>query len=263
MAKLTNIKERVQQPFRDALIRSAGLTAGSLTGRDQLFQSNNNAKGVGDTNLRNGSTLPSDQSMIILALRVFLSFRNPILRTSLAGTFPATAPLATNGDISAFPNVASGSQGENNAQGSTKDVHRLYIQASEQIFWSFGAGEKYSISQMPTSYFPYGGGLVSDLAGSSDLVHFNLGLQTHGSMLKLARAILLVPRQQINCLAESVALANGGQQTTFGTVQGARNMLSVVDNLNAIDAIQKVVTFTIDGLLSRDVQLDLTHRPVR
>lgn len=247
MAKLTNIKERVQQPQRDALIRSAGLTSGTLTGRDALFQSNNNAKGIGDTNLRSGNVLPSDQSMIILALRVFAIFRNPIMR-SLA------SPITNNGDISAFPN-ASGQQGADNAEGSTSDVWRLYCQVTEQLFWTFGAGEKPSITSMPTAYFPYGGGLVSDLAGSSNLIHGSVGLQTHGSMLKLARAIMLVPRQQIQCLAESAPYANGGQQATFGTVQGARNMLSVTDNLNAVDAIQKVVTFTFDGLLSRDVQL--------
>lgn len=258
MAKLTNIKERVQQPQRDALIRTAGLTPGTLTGRDALFQSNNNAKGIGDTNLRSGNVLPSDQSMIILALRVFAIFRNPILRQGTSGAFPAVTPYSLNGDISAFPN-ASGQAGADNAQGQTTDAWRLYCQVTEQLFWTFGAGEKPSITSMPTAYFPYGGGLVSDLAGSSNLIHGSVGLQTHGSMLKLARAIMLVPRQQIQCLAESAPYANGGQQATFGTVQGARNMLSVTDNLNAVDAIQKVVTFTFDGLLSRDVQLVSTH----
>ena len=247
MAKLTNIKERVQQPQRDSLIRTAGLVPGTLTGRDSLFTNGGTPKDLGWTNLSNGSTLPSDQSMIILALRVFCMFRNPILRGT--GT-----PIASNGDIGTFPND-SGDAGENNAMGQTADVWRLYCQATEQIFWTFGAGEKPSISKMPTAYFPYGGGLVSDLGGSSNLIHGSIGLQTHGSMLKLARAIMLVPRQQIQCLAEVQPLANGGQQSTFGTVQGARNMLSVVDNLNAVDAVQKVVSFTFDGLLSRDVQL--------
>jgi hypothetical protein len=247
MAKLTNIKERVQQPQRDSLIRTAGLVPGALTGRDNLFTNGGTPKDLGWTNLSNGSTLPSDQSMIILALRVFLMFRNPILRGT--GT-----PIASNGDISAFPN-ASGQAGEGNAMGQTQDVWRLYCQSTEQIFWTFGAGDKPSISKMPTAYFPYGGGLVSDLAGSSNLIHGSSGLQTHGSMLKLARAIMLVPRQQINCLAEVQAFADGGLQATFGTAQGSRNMLSVVANLNAVDAIQKTVSFTFDGLLSRDVQL--------
>ena len=247
MAKLTNIKERVQQPQRDALIRTAGLTPGALTGRDNLFQSNNNIKGVGETNLRNGNTLPSDQSMIILALRVFVSVKNPVIRQG-AGASPNV-----NGDISYFANAA-GQPGLGNAVGDTRDVYRLYNQVNEQIFWTFGAGEKASITQMPSAYFPYGGGLVTDLGGASDIIHANLGLQTHGAMLKLARAILLVPRQAIYCLAESYGLPANGMAQTFGTTQGSRDMLSIRDNLNAVDAIQKVVTFTFDGLLSRDVQ---------
>ncbi len=253
MAKLTNIKERVQQPQRDSLIRTAGLVPGTLTGRDQLFTNGGSPKDLGWTNLSNGSTLPSDQSMIILALRVFLMFRNPMVRgeqTAGGGASPTQ-----NGDISAaFPNTSTGNAA-GNAIGSTQDVWRLYCQATEQIFWTFGAGDKPSISKMPTAYFPYGGGLVSDLAGSSNLIHGSSGLQTHGSMLKLARAIMLVPRQQIQCLAEVQPFADGGQQANFGTAQGSRNMLSVVANLNAVDAIQKTVSFTFDGLLSRDVQL--------
>lgn len=257
MAKLTNIKERVQQPQRDSLIRTAGLVPGTLTGRDQLFTNGNTPKDIGWTNLSNGSTLPSDQSMIILALRAFVLFRNPILRGVYDPSNPASP--VSNGDIGYFPNEA-GDAGAGNAMASTQDVWRNYCQVIEQLFWSFGAGEKLSISKMPTAYFPYGGGLVSDLAGSSDLIHGSVGLQTQGSMLKLARAIMLVPRQQINCLAEIQPYADGGQQGTFGTVQGSRNMLSLVSNLNAVDGMTKVISFTFDGLLSRDVQLPRAQR---
>ena len=44
MAKLTNIRERVQQPYRDSLIRTAGLASGKVQERQDLFVSNNNAK---------------------------------------------------------------------------------------------------------------------------------------------------------------------------------------------------------------------------
>ena len=40
----------------------------------------------------------------------------------------------------------------------------------------------------------------------------------------------------------------------FGGNQGARNMLSLTDNLNAVDLINKVIAFAFDGLFSRDVQ---------
>lgn len=249
MAKLTNIRERVQQPFRDSLIRSAGLTVGAVTDQNDLFQSNNNVKGIGETNLRTGNVLPSDQSMIILALRVFLHFRSPHFRS---GTSPQ---YLQNGDISTFPNTNTTDAGAYNAVGTTKDVWRLYWQAAEQLLWTFGAGDKPSISLMPSSYFPYGGGLVTDLAASSDLVSVSNGAQTQGSILKLARAVLLVPRQNIQCKASIAKLPDNGQSATFGTTQNSRNMLSLVDNLNAVDAVSKCVSFTFDGLLSRDVQL--------
>ena len=40
----------------------------------------------------------------------------------------------------------------------------------------------------------------------------------------------------------------------FLTSQGARNMLSCTDNLNAIDGAAKQIVFYLDGLFSRDVQ---------
>ena len=73
MAKLTNVRERIHQPFYDTLVRTSGLDATvNLTDREQLFT--NRARGAdisAVTNLTNGSTLPSDQSHVTLALRVF------------------------------------------------------------------------------------------------------------------------------------------------------------------------------------------------
>lgn len=249
MAKLTNIRERIQQPFRDSLIRSSGLYAGNVTDANLLFTNNNNQKTQGETNLRTGNVLPSDQSMIILALRVFVWFRNSQVR----GTVTAGVPT-TNGDILTFANAAS-QPGFGNALGSVEDVYRLFWQTGEQLFWTFGAGEKPSITSMPTVYFPYGGAIVMALGTTTDLIHGYNGDATHESILKLARAILLVPRQQINCQAAIQRLPDGGNGNVFGTNQNGRNMLNLTDNLNAVDGIGKVVTFTFDGLLSRDVQL--------
>ena len=66
--------------------------------------------------------------------------------------------------------------------------------------------------------------------------------------------MLIPPRQNILCNAKIFALPDGGQATTFQTTQGSRNMLSLKDNLNAVDAVQKSVVFMFDGLFSRDVQ---------
>jgi hypothetical protein len=124
---------------------------------------------------------------------------------------------------------------------------------------------------MPSLYFPYGGGLDGDLGNvgnqfvqfSEDppgeyhtpLLHWNNGSATQTAILRLARAITVTPRQLIKAQVNSVAYPSGNNQTIFGTsTAGGRNMLDPIGNLNAVDAIAKVVSLTIDGLLSRDVQ---------
>lgn len=254
MAKLTNVRERVHQPFRDTLIRTSGMTLGVLGDRADLFTQA--GKSDGETNLKNGSTLPSDQSMVVLALRVFVWFRNPIQRQVASQVPLAPWAITTNGDyavdganFTTAANIANG-----NAPGSIEDVYRLYWQAEEQLLWSFGTGDKFSISSMPTAYFPYGGGLYGDMGGATDLIHWGNGTPDHAGILRLARAILLPPRQNIKCSSQIVALPDFGNSGTFGTSQGSRNMLSLTANLNAPDLIGKIVSFCFDGLFSRDVQ---------
>lgn len=250
MPKIVTVRERVHQPFWDSLIRSAGLTQGALNDNVDLFTNNGN-RGEATTNLLNGSTLPSDQSHVTLALRVFTWYRNPILRVPGGGT----GELAANGDYGSLEPWLVGGDGIGQAPGNVEDVYRLHWQTEEQLHWTFGTGMKPSIVNMPTWYFPAGGGMSGDLAGATDLIFLqNSGYDGQNSILKLARAILLPPRQNLICQARMFQMEDNGQAMTFGTSQGSRNMLSLRDNLNAIDAIQKVVTFTFDGLFSRDVQ---------
>jgi hypothetical protein len=250
MAKVVSIRERVHQPFYDTLVRTAGLTPGALTDTTSLFTSNG-ARTEATTNLINGSTLPSDQSHVVLALRVFAWYRNPILR--IAGG--AAGEVALNGDYGSLSPWLVGGAGFGQAPGQIQDYYRLIWQTEEQLHWSFGTGLKNSIDNMPTWYFPAGGGISGDNGASTDLIHWqNSGTDGHSGILRLARAVLIPPRQNILCQAKIFALPDGGQATVFGTTQGSRNMLSLKDNLNAVDAVQKVVTFTFDGLFSRDVQ---------
>lgn len=258
MAKLTNVRERVHQPFRDTLIRTSGYFQGAVQDRTTLFTVA--GKGVGDTNLEQGSVLPSDQSMVVLALRVFLWFRNPIQRgPEVVVAPPGINYPQANGDFQFGAVGSTYSPGQaavanGNAPASIQDIHRLYWQASEQLFWSFGAGDKFSMKQMPSAYFPYGGGLSGDLAGATDLIHWNNGTPDHTGILRLARAILIPPRQNIKCEAQIVPLDDRGNNAVFFGTQGARNMLSLVNNLNVVDLANKCVAFTFDGLFSRDVQ---------
>lgn len=255
MAKVVTIRERVHQPFFDTLVRTSGMTPGSLGDTTALFTNSSAAQGgVRDsatTNLLNGSTLPSDQSHVVLALRVFTWFRNPILRIEDA----ASGEVSLNGDYGTLTPFLAGGIGFGNSPGTIQDVYRLHWQVEEQLHWSFGTGLKNSIDNMPTWYFPTGGGISGDMGASTDLIHWqNSGWDGHSGILRLARAILLPPRQNILCSAQIFALPAFGNAATFGTTQGSRNMLSLRDNLNAVDLISKCITWTFDGLFSRDVQ---------
>ena len=250
MAKVVSIRERVHQPFYDYLIRTAGTVPGSVTDTTSLFTSNG-ARTEATTNLINGSTLPSDQSHVVLALRVFTWFRNPILRNP----GPAGLEVEENGDYGSLTPFLVGGPAVGNAPCDIHDVYRLHWQTEEQLHWSFGTGLKNSIDNMQTWYFPTGGGISGDMGAATDLIHWqNSGWDGHSGILRLARAILLPPRQNILCQAKIFALPDAGQSSTFGLVQGSRNMLSLRDNLNAVDLGQKCISLIFDGLFSRDVQ---------
>lgn len=250
MPKVVSIRERVHQPFFDTLVRTHGLTPGSVTDTTNLFTSNG-ARTEATTNLINGSTLPSDQSHVVLALRAFSWYRNSIKRVDggVAGE------IATNGDYSSLAPWLIGGAAVGQAPGQIQDVYRLHSQTEEQLHWSFGTGLKNSIDNVPHWYFPAGGGISGDMGAATDLIHWqNNGYDGHAGILRLARAILIPPRQNILTTAKIFAAPDGGVATTFGTTQGSRNMLSLKDNLNAIDAIFKSIVFMFDGLFSRDVQ---------
>ena len=254
MAKLTNVRERVHQPFWDTLIRSSGLSNPGIQSQTNLFS---NQARLGDlsslTNLPNGATLPSDQSHVTLALRVPTLFRNPQIRVTGTGLAPTS-----NGDFSQAGVIAffgSTGPGANNAVANIEDAYRCFWQTQEQLHWSFGTGQKESISNLPTSYFPAGGGLDGSLGGASDLINLTNGQPTNAAILRLARAVLLPPRQNILCSARITPLTGATGTVTPGNVDtNGRNYLSLIDNLNAIDGLQKYIAFYMDGLFARDVQ---------
>jgi hypothetical protein len=256
MAKILNVRERVHQPFRDALLRTAGLSPGGLNATTDLFISQGRDEGF--TNLKTSAILPNDSSMIILAARVLQWFRAGVERTWDDGQPPHTILNGDYGSVNGVPFVwpnAAGQVAAGNAPANAYDVYRLHWQCAEGLFWTLGAGDKNSLTSMPSMYFPYGGGLSGDIGGASDLIHLQNGLPTHTAILRLARAITVTPRQLIKAQVTGVSYFAGGNQTIFGTstAQG-RDMLNPIANLNAVDAVQKVVALTIDGLLSRDVQ---------
>ncbi len=252
MAKLTNVRERVHQPFWDSLIRTAGFGDGVFQVNDSTDLFTIAGKSQGESNLVNGSTLPSDQSHVTLALRVFVWYRSPVIRGGVANGLLAQNGDLDPGQIQAF--FGPGGPGAGNAPADYHDVHRNYWQTLEQLHWNYGTGEKFSLTNMQTKYMPDGGGLSGDIGGATDLIHWNNGDPTQQSILRLARAILLPPRQNVRCQAVIIQLPGGTNATLAGANQGAINTLSLRDNLNRIDAMNKVVQFTFDGLFARDVQ---------
>jgi hypothetical protein len=250
MAKLVTVRERVHQPHWDSLVRTAGLSAGTVQDRNDLFTNSGN-RTPATTNLPSGTSLPSDQSQVILALRCFVWYRNPVLRIEGAGT----GEVAWNGDYGSLSPWLVGGSGVGQAPAQEHDVFRIFHQTEEQLHFDFGTGLKNSLTNVQCWYLPAGGGASGDLGGSTDMILLqNTGYDGHGSILRLGRAIMLPPRQNIICVGNIYALPDDGQAGTFGTTQGSRNMLSLRDNLNAIDAMPKCITFVIDGLYSRDVQ---------
>lgn len=253
MAKLTNVRERIHQPFYDSLIRTSGIDpAIQISDRVDLFT--NRARGddiKATTNLVNGSTLPSDQSHVTLALRVFTWFRASTIRGVGSPVLDFNGDLSETGVATFF---GAGGPGNGQAIGNYLDVYRLHSQAMEQLHWSFGTGEKFSLTNMATKYMPDGGGLSGDNGGVSDLIHWQNGSPDHTAILRLARAILLPPRQNVKCESTISRLPDGGQSAVAGTIQGNRNMFNLTDNLNALDAVNKIIQFTFDGLFARDVQ---------
>ena len=168
MAKLTNVRERVHQPFFDSLIRTAGF-GGNFTPvqqRTDLFTIA--GKNAGESNLVQGSVLPSDQSHVTLALRVFVWFKKPEIR----GTVGGDGVLPNEGEVGNFLGFfGAGGPGAGESIAHTSDAYRLYWQSLEQIHWSYGTGQKFSIDNMASKYFPDGNGLHGDMGGASDLIH--------------------------------------------------------------------------------------------
>jgi len=259
MAKLTNVRERVHQPFFDSLIRTGGFGFngdGSTRVNPQTNLFTIAGKGFGRTNMQFGAALPSDQSHVTLALRVFVWFKKPEIRGIPEGPFGVLANNGEIGNVNAFFGNAPQGPGFPNAPADVHDAYRNYWQTLEQLHWSYGTGQKFSIENMATKYFPDGGGLHGDMGGVSDLIHWNNGMPEHGAILRLARAILLPPRQNVKCQADIFSLDDSGPnaQVAGRITPGGRNMLNLLDNLNALDGMGKVIQFVFDGLFARDVQ---------
>lgn len=253
MPKIVGTRERVHQPFYDSLIRvdgSVDLRAGNLgvfgavQSRSQLFV--RQGADIAISNLTTGGFFPSDQTFITLAVRVWTYFRfNPEAPITVGN-----AQVPVGGQAGVFPD-------------RIMRVHKLYHQTQNQFFWQLVAGDKPQLTTF-TAYTPFAGGL-DGFFSDSRLPRANNGVPTSSALMRLARPILIPPRQGF----QVVAIASPIGQTTGASVIEQLNGL-VPDNgpadtitgtptsttglsVPGRDDIEKDVKYLIDGIHSRDV----------
>ena len=260
MPKIVGTRERVHQPFYDSLIRvdgSADLRStnlgvfGAVQSRAQLFV--RQGADIAVSNLTTGGFFPSDQTFITLAVRVWTYFRfNPEAPVTVSAQTGAQPVGAING---VFPD-------------RVMRVHKLYHQTQNQYFWQLVAGDKPQLTTF-TAYTPFAGGL-DGFFSDSRLPRANNGVPTSSALMRLARPVLIPPRQGFQCVAIASPIGqsagasvieqlNGlvpndspnalitGSGSTTGTATGTGLSVPGIDN------IEKDIKYLIDGIHSRDV----------
>ncbi len=257
MPKIVGTRERVHQPFYDSLIRADGaadlrVTPGQnqLSSRAQLFL--RSGADISVSNLTTGGTFPSDQTFITLAVRVWTYFRfNPE-----SSRLVVAAQQAVGSVPGVFPD-------------RIQRVHKLYHQSQNQLFWQFQAGDKPQLTTF-TAYTPFAGGL-DGFFSDSRLPRANNGQPTSSALMRLARPILIPPRQGFQCIATIAAMGNAAGSSLLeqllGQVDGSVGPASVISanngaagalgtgnlTVSGADDIEKDVKYLIDGIHSRDV----------
>jgi hypothetical protein len=254
------LNSRHQQGVYDSLIRVDGSgdlrqanvgVFGAVQSRSQLFV--RQGADVAITNLTTGGFFPSDQTFVTLAVRVWTYFR---FNYESSRTSPPPASLTDA--VSVLPGVT----GDRVAR-----VHKLYHQAENQLFWQFVAGDKPQLTTF-TAYTPFAGGL-DGFFNDSRLYRANNGVPTSSALMRLARPILVPPRQgfQVVAIASPIGQAQGasileqfnglvpqndpwGAATTGGTITGTVNALSSLPTTGRDD-------------IEKDVFSHETWRPIR
>lgn len=267
MPKIVGTRERVHQPFYDSLIRVDGGgdlrqgnvgVFGAVQSRSQLFTRQGNDVSI--SNLTTGGFFPSDQTFVTLAVRVWTYFRFNWESTRFQTAAPAIAnsPVESPGGV--FSPAVSADR--------IARVHKLYHQAEQQLFWQFVAGDKPQLTTF-TAYTPAAGGL-DGFFSDTRLPRANNGVPTSAALMRLARPILVPPRQgfQVIAIASPIGQSVGasiidqlnglvpdndvwGPAASGGTITGTPGATGL--SVTGRDDIEKDVKYIIDGIHSRDV----------
>lgn len=269
MPMLVGTRERVHQPFYDSLIRVDGSqdlrqgnsgVFGAVQSRSQLFV--RQGADIAVSNLTTGGFFPADQTFVVLAVRVWTYFR---FNTESNRFQSAATPPIPESPVGSLPGVDS---------DRVQRVHRLYHQAENQLFWQFVAGEKPQLTTF-TAYTPAAGGLDGYFADTR-LPRANNGTPSSAALMRLARPVLVPPRQgfQVVAIAASIGQANGanileqlngavpnndpwGPASSGGTITGSLGDWEIPgppgSTVNGKDDIEKDIKYLIDGIHSREV----------
>lgn len=242
MPKIVGTRERVHQPFYDSLIRVDGSTNlrqtpqngfGAISARTQLFS--RQASDIAVTNLATPGQFTSDQTFVTLAIRVWTYFRVNFEAESQSG-IRALSP--------------------ENLTDRVARVHKLYHQSQNQLFFDFTAGDKPQIQHF-TAYTPFAGGLDGFFADSR-LPRANNGVPTSGALMRLARPILIPPRQGFRVFATISPIGEAVGASLTDQLNGLRDdnngpFPSSGASVQGADNIEKDIKYLIDGIHSRDV----------
>ena len=253
MPKIVGTRERVHQPFYDSLIRVDGATDlrvanvgpfGAVQARSQLFVRQGADLAV--SNLTTGGFFPSDQTFITLAVRVWTYFRfNPESQYTVGGS---VVPIGGQATVS---------------PDRIMRVHKLYHQSQNQLFWQLVAGDKPQLTTF-TAYTPFAGGL-DGFFSDSRLPRANNGVPTSSALMRLARPILIPPRQgfQVVAIASPIGQAVGASiieqlnglvnNTSPAAVISSGTQGATGLSVAGRDDIEKDIKYLIDGIHSRDV----------
>jgi len=160
---------------------------------------------ISTTNMEGAGSLPAGQTYLILALRVFLYFRQ--VQTA------AAVVLGVNLDTTYYHHAIS----------------QLYFQL-------FIANKEYFAA--PAWYMPSGGGLAGDVGGHATDAFYTNGTPSHASILRLARSIKLTPFQNFHVLATIATLGAASIATDIDNMAaGEVSIQMLLDGLQLRDVL--------------------------
>ncbi len=228
MARLRDVRERVHQPYYDTLVRNIGVT--NLNNSTPLFGGTNvNNRAL--SNMQIAGQFASDATYILKAVRGVLLFKG-LNDPEFTGTY--------NASITPVANVTA-----TNARAED-----LYDIVSYGAHFTLSVGNK-PMMNAPFWYIPAGGG-PSGSSTENSRHHITNGMATQEAILKLARDIPIVARQNFAITIDFFPYLRS--QSGLGSAGGAIGTdIDPLTYLNQFDGL-KLVQCHVDGLITRDVQ---------